>query len=126
MISSSTPLFIIGQRKVTAGTQCDRYNYRYYYHHHYYYHYDLYHSRALYNESYAYVYRISYMYYVVIGFMTTVVVALAASLLFESDVDHLDPRLFYSSVSRVLENRAKVSHKKYSTSSKTVTFSIES
>lgn len=77
-------------------------------------------------EHYMYLYRISYMYYIVIGFVTTVLVTLVASLFFESNVNKLDPKLFFPTVSKRLERRVKATSKKHSTTSKTVTFSLDS
>lgn len=77
-------------------------------------------------ESYMYIYRISYLYYIVIGFASTALVTLVASRFFKSDVDNLDPKLFVSVVSQRLERKLKATRKKYSTTSKTVTFACDS
>jgi len=72
-----------------------------------------------------YFYRISYMYYIVIGFAITASVSLVTSLFFESNINALDPKLFHSTVSKGVEMKFKSSRKKHSTTSKTVTFSLE-
>ncbi|XP_025414481.1 putative sodium-dependent multivitamin transporter [Sipha flava] len=76
-------------------------------------------------ESYMYLFRISYMYFIVIGFMITLVVTLVASLFFESNVNNLDSKLFFAFVSDEIERKNIERRKKYSTTSKTVTFAID-
>lgn len=73
-----------------------------------------------------YLYKISYMYYILIGFTTTVFVALVTSLFFQSNTSTPDPKLFHSAVSKRLEIEVKSTRKKHSTTSKTVTFSLDS
>jgi len=63
------------------------------------------------------------MYYIVIGFVTTVLVTLVASLFFESNVNTIDPKLFLSAVPENVERQVETRQKKHSTVSKTVTFS---
>lgn len=58
--------------------------------------------------------------------MTTVLVTLVTSRFFESNISTLDPKLFYSTVSRRVEKVVKSTRKKHSTTSKTVTFSLDS
>jgi len=64
------------------------------------------------------------MYYVVIGFAITVLVTLVASLFFESNVNTLDPKLFFSANPNGIERQVETRQKRPSTVSKTVTFSI--
>ncbi|XP_050526960.1 putative sodium-dependent multivitamin transporter [Daktulosphaira vitifoliae] len=59
------------------------------------------------SESYIYLFRISYMYYIVLGFLTTSVVALIASLCFKSDVKDLKPILLSSLVSKRIMNESE-------------------
>uniref|UniRef100_A0A2S2NF58 Putative sodium-dependent multivitamin transporter n=1 Tax=Schizaphis graminum TaxID=13262 RepID=A0A2S2NF58_SCHGA len=82
--------------------------------------------QEIHEESYMYLYKISYMYYIVIGFATTVLVSLVASLFFESNVNTLDPKLFFSAIPESVERQVETRQKRPSTVSKTVTFSINS
>lgn len=77
-------------------------------------------------DNYMYLYKISYMYYIVIGFATTVLVTLVASLFFESNVNTLDPKLLFSANPNGAETQVETRQKRHSTVSKTVTFSINS
>ncbi|CAI6364655.1 unnamed protein product [Macrosiphum euphorbiae] len=83
-------------------------------------------THEIHEENYMYLYRISYMYYIVIGFATTVLVALVASLFFESNANTLDPKLLFSANPNGVERQVEPSRKRLSTVSKTVTFSINS
>jgi len=66
------------------------------------------------------------MYYIVIGFVTTALVTLLASLFFESNISTLDPKLLFSANPNEVERQAETRQKRPSTVSKTVTFSINS
>jgi len=65
------------------------------------------------------------MYYIVIGFATTVLVTLVASLFFESNANTLDRKLFFSANPNGAERQIETRQKRPSTVSKTVTFSID-
>lgn len=65
------------------------------------------------------------MYYVVIGFTITMLVSLTTSLFFESNVTKLNPKLFVSIVSNKVQMKVNATRKKHSTTSKTVTFSLD-
>ncbi|CAH1716573.1 unnamed protein product [Aphis gossypii] len=83
-------------------------------------------TQVVHEESYMYLYKISYMYYIVIGFATTVLLSLVASLFFESNVESLNPKLFFSTSPESVERQVETRQKRLSTVSKTVTFSINS
>lgn len=76
----------------------------------------------MHEEHYTYIFRISYMYYIVVGFVVTFLVALVTSLFFESNVGDLNPNLFFPVVSEKVGSKIRTARKKYSTTSKTVTF----
>jgi len=66
------------------------------------------------------------MYYIVIGFAITVLISLVASLFFESNVETLNPKLFFSAIPESVDRQVETRQKRHSTVSKTVTFSINS
>ncbi|XP_025202692.1 putative sodium-dependent multivitamin transporter isoform X2 [Melanaphis sacchari] len=83
-------------------------------------------TQEIHEESYMYLYKISYMYYIVIGFTTTILVSLVASLFFESNVNTQNPKLFFSANPKDVERQVETRQKRPSTVSKTVTFSLNS